>query len=202
MKHLHETNWFKSILMYQISYFFKTLKAKPVIEQSKRSLYYWINLQFNVVDRDRRKLIGPDLSCAEWILRNGGSVKWKKGTVTDYNELPQDTKDFHLNEIDASDTNIMKAGFEHFQGCKYIEKLKLHKCIYINDECLQGLHVLKDSLKHLTISSCKEVTDAGILQLIVLKKLQTLVLADLPGVKNMSVTIQDLQKCLGQCKIQ
>ncbi|KAJ8948133.1 hypothetical protein NQ318_008486 [Aromia moschata] len=172
--------------------------------QSRRSLFHWINLQFNAVDEERSKSLGPDRTCAEWILRNGGVVKWVNSTesLRDYNELPQEGSTFYLQEIDASNASIMHNGFAHFKGCNYITKVILHKCNYLEDSALGELHYLKNSLLLLQISSCPNITEKGLLHLKVLSKLKQLVMYDLVSVKDKDKVVQTLKSNLSQCNIK
>ncbi|KAK2142841.1 hypothetical protein NP493_4728g00002, partial [Ridgeia piscesae] len=59
---------------------------------------------------------------------------------------------------------------------------------YLEDAAIERLVLLKDSLRHLEISSCGDVTDDGLLSLGQLTLLQSLLLYDLPG-------IRDRQRC-------
>lgn len=175
----------------------------PKIIPQTRSLFYWINLQFNALDIDRIKKFGPDRTCAEWILRNGGTVKFVNFTEysKDYNELPPEGTLVKLKEVDASNTNIMNCGFEHFKGCKYIDSLIFHKCVYVDDEALVSLHHLNNSLKKLQISSCPNVTDKGVLSLAALKHLSNLNLCALQSVEKLNESIEALKTRLPNCKI-
>ena len=63
-------------------------------------------------------MLGPDRSCAEWLLRNGAFIKWvgSKKFLTDYNSLPgADNKgDYFIEEIYVDEAGIMQVGFRHF----------------------------------------------------------------------------------------
>ncbi|KAG5884981.1 hypothetical protein JTB14_000372 [Gonioctena quinquepunctata] len=176
--------------------------TKPFHSQT-RTFFYWVNLQFNALDEERKRTLGADRTCAEWILRNGGTVKWANSavTTTDYNELPKEGVVHHLQEVDASNTNIMHNGFEHFKGCEHIRKLVLHKCYYLEDKALAELHYIKNSLLYLQVSSCPNITDGGLLNLNALKNLKDLVIFDLDSVKHMETTVQELKSNL-TCNIK
>lgn len=73
------------------------------------------------VSNKRIKEVGPDIACAEWLLRNGASVKWKNSTTysNDYNSLVSNvdmTKKIH--GVDATDSGISHDGFPHFGKSK------------------------------------------------------------------------------------
>lgn len=138
---------------------------KTVQDASKRRPFFqWLNIIFNSVDRERIKLLGPDRVCAEWILRNGGAVKWlgAEKYQTDYNTLPPEEVKFKLSEIDASDSSISHHGFAHFIDCEQIHRVILHNCSYLEDEALKQLHLLKRSLMELQVSECGNISDNGI----------------------------------------
>ena len=65
------------------------------------------------MDRSRVEAIGPDRTAAEWILRLGGSVKFKGFEYwnSDYNRLP--TGPLNLEAIDASGVAVTSNGLEH-----------------------------------------------------------------------------------------
>lgn len=58
--------------------------------------------------------------------------------------------------------------FVFSDGLEHVTEIKLQKCIYIQDECLQRLSDTKNlqkSLLQLKIISCGNVTDKGIIAL-------------------------------------
>ncbi|XP_030762732.1 ATP synthase subunit s, mitochondrial [Sitophilus oryzae] len=169
----------------------------------KRFLFHWVNKQFNVVDEDRRKLLGPDRTCAEWILRNGGKVKWTNSHEyeEDYNKLPKEEVQVKIQEIDASNSSIMAIGFEHLKGCNSISKIVLHQCSHLENEALKELHHVKDSLLFLQVSQCGNITETGLLHLIVLQKLRTLIIYSLPYIKDRVKILDTLKNDMKQCKI-
>ena len=71
-------------------------------------------------DKDRIKELGPDRSCAEWLLRCGATIRWKGADSwqNDYNTLPQggvaSMGKFRIEEVEAVEAGIMDVGFDHF----------------------------------------------------------------------------------------
>ncbi|KAG8230605.1 hypothetical protein J437_LFUL004518, partial [Ladona fulva] len=173
-------------------------------KQPRRELWGWLNRIFNMVDSSRIQDVGPDRACAEWLLRCGASVKWKgtKEFLKDYNSLPQQGVRFYIQEIDATDSAVMDVGFSHLRGLKYVERIIFHRCGSLEDEAVKQLIFVKDSLKHLQISSCGDVTDEGVLSLSGLTNLQTLLLYDLPEVRNRRKCIEVLENSLPYCKME
>lgn len=119
---------------------------------------------FNQVDPLRVKEVGIERACAEWLLRNGASVKWvgEKNYLKNYNALPKQNVRFVISEVDASGSSISHYGFMHFEGCSSIRKIILHDCGYIEDEALNQLHFVKNTLEELQVSLCGNITDAGL----------------------------------------
>lgn len=146
------------------------------------------------MDESRIKEVGPDRACAEWLLRCGAGVKWDTGSdefLRDYNSLPVGNyRLLHILEVDATDSAVMLIGFPHFRksrqpyffsmaiamssyhvagGVNKVRKAIFHRCGYIEDDAVAALGYLKDSLRDLQLSSCGNVTDAGILTLTQMK---------------------------------
>lgn len=181
----------------------KTACSVTQVLKNTRNFWQWINIIFNKVDEDRRKLLGPDRTCAEWLLRNGAAVKFVgfPEYLNDYNGLPLEGVPLHIKEIDATDSSIMHQGFPHFIGCKYIEKIIFDKCSYLENEGLHQLTPLEKTLKYLQVSRCGNITDKGLEGLHSLRNLGILLLYDLPYVKNKSAVVDSLKQKLPQCNI-
>ncbi|XP_022913848.1 ATP synthase subunit s, mitochondrial [Onthophagus taurus] len=175
----------------------------PQTHQNSRQLWHWVNLTFNRVDQERLSKFGPDRVCAEWILRNGGKVKFVgvKDYLFDYNLLPPEGTTLQIKEVDASSSSIMDVGFDHFVGCKQISKIVLHDCNYLKDGCLKLLKPLNPTLRILQVSKCANITDKGLLHLSELTNLSNLVLFDLQYVKNTHGLVHDLKLALPKCNI-
>lgn len=78
----------------------------------------------------------------------------------------------------------------------------LHNADYIDDRALKGLHFGQNTLTHLQVSKCANVTDDGLKSLISLKKLEHLVLFNLISVENIEECKQYIQQHLSNCKIK
>lgn len=68
-------------------------------------------------DRERIKEVGPERSCAEWLLRCGANVRWKGADnwLRDFNLLPPvNMKNYVIEELEAVEAGIMTIGFDHF----------------------------------------------------------------------------------------
>lgn len=93
-------------------------------------------------------------------------------------------------------------GFDHFKDCTAIRKIAFKSCRYMENEALEKLEHLKDSLCELEINGCYNVVDEGLLTLKRLKKLNKLTIVNLPYVKDMKAVEKDLQSALPQCAIE
>lgn len=85
------------------------------------------------------------------------------------------------------------------EGLKYVDDIKLNKCIYIEDACLERLssiESLQESMFMMEMISCGNVTDKGIIALHKLRNLEYLFLSDLPGVRDKETTVGRLKKAL------
>lgn len=171
----------------------------------KRGVFDYLVILFNRVNEDRLKQFGPDRTCAEWLLRNGAALKWLDSGdyLRDYNCLPLEGHTHYIQEVDATDSSISHHGFDHFRGCNHISKLVLNGCCYICDDSLELLDgVINKTLKHLEISGCECVSDKGLEALKKLTDLRTLIIHDLPNVKDCKGVVQRLKTVLPNTEIK
>ncbi|XP_062851701.1 ATP synthase subunit s, mitochondrial isoform X2 [Trichomycterus rosablanca] len=136
-----------------------------------RAFWGWLNAVFNKVDYERIKAVGPDRAAAEWLLRCGAKVRfcgfdrWQH----DYNGLPTGPLGrYKIQAIDATESCIMYRGFDYLDALEHVEEIKLQKCIYIEDACLERLSQtenLQNSLSKMAVVSCGNVSDKGIISL-------------------------------------
>ncbi|XP_028029897.1 ATP synthase subunit s, mitochondrial [Bombyx mandarina] len=175
----------------------------PRIDQ-KRSFWEYVNMMFNKPDPDRIKAVGADRACAEWVLKNGGKIVWADGKrIEDYNVLPSDDTILpKIIEIDGTDSAISHYGFPHLNGCTMLSKIILHNNNYIDDRALKGLSYAKNTLSHLQISKCVNVTDAGLKELNILEKLQHLILFNLESVNDLEECKKYLKSQIPKCNIE
>lgn len=82
-----------------------------------------------------------------------------------------------------------------------LERVILHNDQYIDDRAMKGLSYGRDTLTHVQVSKCSDVTDSGVKEIQALVKLTTLVLFDLQCVENLEKCKQVLQSQLPNCKI-
>ncbi|XP_030806152.1 ATP synthase subunit s, mitochondrial [Camarhynchus parvulus] len=184
------------------------LRKPPLPPGSCRAFWGWLNAVFNKVDHERIRAVGPDRAASEWLLRCGalvryqGSPKWQQ----DYNALPTGPLGrYKIEAINATDSCIMYRGFDYLDGLEHVTDIRLEKCMYIQDQCLQRLsetNNLQKSLQQLKIISCGNVTDKGILALHKLANLEYLYLSDLPGIREKETTFRVLQQALPKLELE
>lgn len=169
----------------------------------RRNFFAYFRVAFNSVDGDRLKEVGPDRLCAEWLLKNGGSVKFAgKNLVSDYNSLgATDPSRRPIEEVHAVDASIMAIGFDHFKGCKEVKKIELTRCKHMENEALKHLQHVKETLTELTVSDCFNVRDSGLETLGELNKLSKLDVRGLPYVEDIDKVRSMLQAKLPACEI-
>jgi len=181
------------------------VRTSKVYESQSRGFVRILTAITNRPDYERIKAVGPNRSCAEWLLRCGATVRWKGQDtfLTDFNRLPGG--DFHSNvieDVEAVEAGIMQNGYDHFDGCKHIRRVRFHHLPYFDDETLQLLiDKLKSSLEHLELTSCGDISDRGLTSITQLELLKTLILQDLPEVRNKDKCYKTLKEALPSCDI-
>ncbi|XP_058793623.1 ATP synthase subunit s, mitochondrial [Phymastichus coffea] len=186
-----------------LSTVYKNVPCGATFQNNIRHFNRWLIIMFNRIDDSRVKQVGPDRACAEWLLRNGASVRWKgyKNYLEDYNLLPKESEKLYLQAVDATDSAIHHDGFPHFFGCKYVEEVKLVRCNYIENDALSLLSIVKDSLQNLEVIECKNITDEGLLHLKKLINLKNLKLGNFPYIEDHNKIKEELSKTLPNCEI-
>lgn len=180
-----------------------TVRNSPAAVTNNRHFWGWINMMFNRVDTARLKEVGPDRLCAEWLLRNGARAKFVNVPAehVNYNLLPKENVPVLMEAFDGTDSGIMHIGFDHLIGLTRLRKVRLHNCVYLEDQALAKLRFVADTLEELEVSNCKNITDFGLLSLKDLKKLKQLSTHNLPYVKDLKKVEEELKKALPNCNM-
>ncbi|SPP72808.1 ATP synthase subunit s, mitochondrial [Drosophila guanche] len=170
-----------------------------------RNIWGYVAVAFNQVDAERLAKVGPNRLCAEWIVKNGGGVRFVDNPTRlwkDYNSLPAETSKFSIKVVDATNASIMKIGLAHFKGCNSIDTVIFHNCKHLEDDGLEGLTHIKNSLERLQVSGCYNISDSGLGVISELKNLKQLLIFDMLFVKNMQQVALELKKHLPECDIK
>lgn len=183
---------------------FNRCLSQSVCSSQQRQLWSWLNIVWNKYDRKRVEEMGPDRACAEWLLRCGGSVRYKNwGSLTvDYNAIPSGTPDqFKIEEIRAIKACITSQGFAYLNGLTDLKRIHLEKCDEVGDSSIARCNLAKDSLESMTLIELVQLTDNGLAYLAGLKNLKQIDLARLPGIKNRDAVLRLLKRELPQCTV-
>lgn len=169
-----------------------------------RHIFAFIKKAFNAVDGQRLKEVGPDRACAEWILKNGGAVRFTmcpKFLINSYDDLPEETVKITVKEIDATGTAITELGFNHLDGCKSIDTVILDDCSDVDDLALAKLSFIKKTLEVLQVSRCGKVSVNGLLKVKELVHLKKLRCFDLVQVEDIATVARQLRLDLPKCEV-
>ncbi|XP_030567617.1 ATP synthase subunit s, mitochondrial [Drosophila novamexicana] len=187
------------------------IAAKPHHADSRtfatptRSIWGYVAVAFNQVDADRLAKVGPNRLCAEWVVKNGGGVRFTESPTKlwkDYNQLPSENTAFRIKVVDASNASVMKIGLEHLKGCDHIDTVIFHNCKHLENEGLNGLSHISKSLTRLQVSGCYNISDSGLAIISELHNLKQLLIFDMIYVKNMEEVARSLKSSLPECDIQ
>lgn len=173
--------------------------------QQKATFWGWLNNVHNHYNEIRIEEAGADRAAAEWLLRNGASIKWRGRDyyVKDYNELAGG-REKKIQEIIGIESSISHVGFPYLKNLEYVEKFVVKRNPWFENQALillGQLEPIRNTLIHLEIVSCGNITDAGIKSLVNVPNLETLILADLPYVKNKDECINVLKSALDRCDV-
>lgn len=103
--------------------------------------------------------------------------------------------------VDATESSIMALGFEHFKGCRAIEHIILNRCKHMENEALEQLSYVKNSLKELQVTDCPNVVESGLLSLKQLNHLKKLTIHGMTYVKDLNAVVNQLKNDLPGCEI-
>jgi len=107
-----------------------------VIQSTSKRKLILLNIAIARYDRKRVQELGPDRACADWIIRCGGSVRFKNwgSFVSKRNQLPIGTPGhFRIEEIRVVQTCLTSEGFAYLDGLHDLKKIHLEKCDQIDD---------------------------------------------------------------------
>lgn len=138
------------------------------------------------------------------IVKNGGAVQLgnQSQPTSEYNSLLiGSSASTRLKVIDGTDSSIMAIGFEHLKGCKSIERIILNRCKHMENEALEQLAFVKNSLLELQVTDCPNVIDSGLLSLKQLNHLQKLTIYGFLYMKDFNGVISQLKQDLPGCQI-
>lgn len=138
-------------------------------------------------------------------MKNGGAVQFKnqQQSINDYNHLQTTNipSTMKLSKVDASNSSIMSLGFEHFKGCNSIEHIILHECQHMEDDAIEKLKYVKNSLNELQVTECHNVEKTGLLSLKQLAHLKKLTIYGFTYIEDLDPIVNQLREDLPKCQI-
>ncbi|XP_072032275.1 uncharacterized protein [Amphiura filiformis] len=172
-----------------------------VVQPRRTSVMYFIMKSYQDSKKLHKKDPGPKFtrrygvegSIARELISYGAKVHFTNGkwygrkTLKSWrvsNPGPEAT-DFTVNAVDATDAFLNQGAVESMaKNLPNVKYLNLDGCKYVDDHCLASLVHMRDTLTHLSINRCNQLTDGGIASLHKLSKLERLNMNDLPLVVN------------------
>lgn len=149
----------------------------------KRVQFHKYNQQYNV---NRVKILGSDLGVAHFVVYRGGAIRfrgqenfirWTDKKKEYYANLPETyDPNYFVEAIDVSDLMIYYEGIENFKNLYKLKWLSLRNNPVLDNWCLDYIGHAIPNLEYLDISSCPQITGAGIAGLQKLTQLKVLVI--------------------------
>ncbi|XP_038072204.1 distal membrane-arm assembly complex protein 2-like [Patiria miniata] len=165
--------------------------------------------QLNIVERpNEASKFPPEIATYLWLISMKAKVhftngKWYTSEVRGMREKRpvRELMKYHIDAIDAKGTLIDYHGMAQIIKLKKLKFLSFEGCPYIDDSCLGRLVHLQDSLTHLNINKCPQVTECGLVSLHHLSNLERMNMSDLPGVPHARVMACMLEDVLPNLRI-
>lgn len=157
---------------------------------------------------ERHGILGPDLAAASFLIIRGARVKfhgkdaWYKKTEDDDTGLPYKYEPgWVLEAIDATDTELYYEGLDNLTCLEGLKALRLCGNPNVDDWFLDRLSQFRESLEHLDLSGCPQVTERGLSALYKLRKLKTLTLGHMTHVPHLKLVALMLEEALPGCRV-
>ncbi|CAN8000112.1 unnamed protein product, partial [Ixodes hexagonus] len=158
---------------------------------------------------ERHGLLGPDLAAASFLVFRGASVKfhgkdeWYTKKEDGTTGLPCTHEEgWTVEAIDASDMDLVYEGLDNLTSLEGLKALRLCGCPFVDDWFLDRLSQFKDSLEHLDLSGCPQITQRGLSALYRLRSLKTLTLRHLSHVDHLQLVALMLEDAIPGCQVQ
>lgn len=151
--------------------------------QRKRVEFHKYNQRYMA---DRVKTLGSDLGVAHFVVYRGGAIRfrgqenfirWTNRKEEYYANLPETyDPNYFVEAIDVSDLMLYYEGIENFKNLYKLKWLSLRNNVILDNWCLDYIGHAIPNLEYLDISSCPQITGAGIAGLQKLTQLKVLVI--------------------------
>lgn len=157
---------------------------------------------------ERHGILGPDLAAASFLVFRGARVKfhgkvgWHTQTEDDDTGLPcKYEPGWLLEAIDATDTELHYEGLDNLTCLEGLKVLRLCGNPNVDDWFLDRLSQFRETLEHLDLSGCPQITERGLSALYRLRKLKTLTLGHLTHIPHLKLVALMLEEALPGCKV-
>ncbi|XP_077522209.1 distal membrane arm assembly component 2 [Amblyomma americanum] len=157
---------------------------------------------------ERHGILGPDLAAASFLLFRGALVKfrgkdqWFKKTKDGDTGLPvKHEPGWLLEAIDATNTELYYEGLNNLTCLEGLKSLKLAGNPNVDDWFLDRLSQFRETLEHLDLSGCPQITEHGLAALYRLRKLKTITLGHLSHIQHLKLVALMLEEAIPGCRV-
>lgn len=163
--------------------------------------------QVKIQSFDTIKKFGREVGVSHMLVKMGARVQFTNGKWYAKQDIRQGSLPLEeLNgqfviAIDATDTDLDQFSMVDIVKLSEVKYLSLEGCGLVDDHCLASLVHLRDTLTHLNINKCEQVTENGVATLHKLRNLERLNMNDMPLVKFAPLVAVMLEDVLPQCRI-
>lgn len=160
------------------------------------------------LNSNRINLLGSNIAAAYFIIEWNGKVKfknsdWLAASKNKPVRLPNSYKsNYVITSIDASNTLISYEGLKNMNSLYHLKWLSFKGCEYIDDWCVDKIAGQYQTLEHLDISDCKNVTENALEALYKLRNLRTLIVTNHNKSAAFELTCFMLEECNSNLKCE
>uniref|UniRef100_L7M1V8 ATP synthase subunit s-like protein n=1 Tax=Rhipicephalus pulchellus TaxID=72859 RepID=L7M1V8_RHIPC len=153
-------------------------------------------------------ILGPDLAAASFLIFRGALVKfhdkdeWYKKKEDGDTGLPLTHEPGWVVEaIDASNAELYYEGLDNLTCLEGLKALRLAGNPNVDDWFMDRLSQFRETLEHLDVSGCPQITEHGLAALYRLRKLKTITLAHLSHIKHIKLVGLMLEEAIPGCRV-
>ncbi|XP_050036260.1 distal membrane-arm assembly complex protein 2 [Dermacentor andersoni] len=157
---------------------------------------------------ERHGILGADLAAASFLVFRGALVKfhgkdeWFMKKKDDEMGLPiKYEPGWVIEAIDAANAELYYEGLDNLTCLEGLKTLRLAGNPNVDDWFLDRLSQFKETLEHLDISGCPQITEHGLAVLYRLRKLKTITLGHLSHVKHLKLVGLMLEEAIPGCRV-
>ena len=169
----------------------------------------FIRYKRNRIDEKRLKYIGAGRVAAEWVLLNGGEIKYNdsKTWMTSFWDIPRElmSDDFVLKQVKCDNSTVTSIGFRHIKNIPTLSYISANNCYYVDDTAISNFmsSVSSNSLKTVELSNTS-ISPSGLYYLAECQSLKRLDISNCRKVDyshDRADSLDYLRSCLPNCQI-